>query len=163
MSKERKKPNIQYSYEFKIKVVREVESGALTKKEALLKYGIVNPRTLHSWMLKYAKDPHAQAVSHARLNREDRRKAALRVIRNEATIYEVSAEFGVGLHGVWNWVRDVRRELSMPAPNSVPATPAVPSVESEDLRLKVAALEMMIDIAERELNIDIRKKSGTKQ
>jgi len=30
-------------------------------------------------------------------------------------------------------------------------------------KLKNAALEMMIDIAESELKIDIRKKSGTKQ
>ena len=30
-------------------------------------------------------------------------------------------------------------------------------------RLKIAALEMMIQIAEQELGIDIRKKSGTKQ
>lgn len=30
-------------------------------------------------------------------------------------------------------------------------------------KLKITALETMIDIAESELNIDIRKKSGTKQ
>ncbi|MBD0332437.1 MAG: transposase [Chitinophagaceae bacterium] len=30
-------------------------------------------------------------------------------------------------------------------------------------KLKITALEVMIDVAESELNIDIRKKSGTKQ
>lgn len=163
MSKERKKANWQYGYELKIQVVREIESGSITRREALLKYGIVNPRTLHSWLLKYSKDPHAQVIAQARPSREDRRKAALRVIRKEATVSEISAEFGVGIHGVGKWVKDVRQELSISAPRDKPAITVVPSVEAEDLRLKVAALEMMIDIAERELNIDIRKKSGTKQ
>jgi transposase-like protein len=35
--------------------------------------------------------------------------------------------------------------------------------ELSDARLKIAALEIMIEIAEKELGIDIRKKSGTKQ
>lgn len=33
----------------------------------------------------------------------------------------------------------------------------------EDANLKISGLEMMIDIAEEELKVDIRKKSGTKQ
>jgi transposase-like protein len=32
----------------------------------------------------------------------------------------------------------------------------------EEARLKVAALETLIDVAEQELKVDIRKKSGTK-
>lgn len=35
--------------------------------------------------------------------------------------------------------------------------------ELEAAKLKIAALEAMIDVAEQELAIDIRKKSGTKQ
>lgn len=35
--------------------------------------------------------------------------------------------------------------------------------ELSEARLKIAALEIMIQIAEQELGIDIRKKSGTKQ
>jgi hypothetical protein len=34
---------------------------------------------------------------------------------------------------------------------------------NEKLQLKNIALETMVTIAEKELNIDIRKKSGTKQ
>jgi hypothetical protein len=33
----------------------------------------------------------------------------------------------------------------------------------EEQKLKIAGLEAMIDVAEKELNIDIRKKSGTRQ
>jgi hypothetical protein len=33
----------------------------------------------------------------------------------------------------------------------------------EMANLKITSLEIMIDIAEDELNVDIRKKSGTKQ
>jgi len=35
--------------------------------------------------------------------------------------------------------------------------------ELEYMRLRAVAFETMIDVAERELQIDIRKKSGTKQ
>lgn len=37
------------------------------------------------------------------------------------------------------------------------------NTELSDARLKIAALEIMIQIAEQELGIDIRKKSGIKQ
>lgn len=35
--------------------------------------------------------------------------------------------------------------------------------ELEEARLKIVALETMIDVAEKELNLDIRKKSGIKR
>ena len=49
--------------------------------------------------------------------------------------------------------------------NDTSKTPVITSKnkELEALKLKVAGLEAMIDIAEEEFKIDIRKKSGTKQ
>lgn len=35
--------------------------------------------------------------------------------------------------------------------------------EINELRMKIVVLEAMIDIAEKELKIDVRKKPGTKQ
>lgn len=62
-------------------------------------------------------------------------------------------------------------ELSLaPSASSTPSEQKINSQqqtnlnqELSDARLKIAALEIMIQIAEQELGIDIRKKSGTKQ
>ena len=71
----------------------------------------------------------------------------------------------MGLDTVWAWVREIRKELSLESPQdkSAPKTLSKEAEELASLRLKVSALETMIDIAESELGVDIRKKSGTKQ
>lgn len=64
-------------------------------------------------------------------------------------------------------------DLELTQARSLPPTPSEQRIDSQqqtnvtqelsDARLKIAALEIMIQIAEQELGIDIRKKSGTKQ
>jgi hypothetical protein len=49
----------------------------------------------------------------------------------------------------------------MPAPS--PDTTTQQDKALQQARLKIAALEAMIDIAEQQFNISIRKKSGAKQ
>jgi hypothetical protein len=77
----------------------------------------------------------------------------------------------IGSITVSGWVRKYRKDVQQKPP-STPKKASQEKVTSLDkdqqkelaeLRLKVAGLEMMIDIAEKDLKIDIRKKSGTKQ
>jgi hypothetical protein len=63
------------------------------------------------------------------------------------------------------------KEHKKSSPQEIPASTALPTQEQilelerqlEQAKLKIAGLETMIDIAEQELKISIRKKSGTKQ
>ena len=147
------------------RIVQEIESKQLTFDEALTKYNIINKTTLRSWLLKYGSNPGLMLKK--KVTEADRRRAAYQVIYGEATPAEVAAQMGVGLFSVWKWARKYRKEIEQNHPGSI-STPrstaqSAHQSEVEDLKLKVAALEMMIDIAEKELNIDIRKKSGTKQ
>jgi transposase-like protein len=48
-------------------------------------------------------------------------------------------------------------------PLEISATHKGLASQLKDANLKIAGLEMMIEIAKKELGIDIRKKSGTKQ
>ena len=48
-------------------------------------------------------------------------------------------------------------------PLEISATHKSLSNQLKDANLKIAGLEMMIEIAQKELGIDIRKKSGTKR
>jgi len=145
------------------KIVQEVESGQLSIREAMTKYNIINKNTLRSWLLKYGSNP--TSILKEKLTQADRRKAAYEVIYKEATPAEVAAQMGVGLFSVWGWVRKYRDEVTLGNPKKVPQSALHSDQQNQidDLKLKVAALEMMIDIAEKELHIEIRKKSGTKQ
>ena len=154
-----------FTQDERLKIVQEVESGQLSFREALTKYNIINSNTLRSWLLKYGNHPNS--ILKSKITHADRRKAAYQVIYKEASPAEVAAQMGVGLFSVWGWARKYRNEVNLidscakEAPRSVQQSDQ--KNEIDNLKLKVAALEMMIDIAEKELNIDIRKKSGTKQ
>lgn len=155
------RPFLIFAHDERKRIVDEVQSGQLTFREALSKYNIINKNTLRSWLLKYGNDP--KSILAQKLTNADRRRAAYRVIYQEATPAEVAAEMGVGLFSVWGWVRKYRNETPIENPIIQSVEKSVRQTEVDDLKLKVAALEMMIDVAEKELNIDIRKKSGTKR
>ena len=156
-----------FTQDERLKIVQEVESGQLSFQQALINYNIINKNTLRSWHLKYGNNP--SQILKRKITPADRRKAAYQVIYKEATPAEVAAQMSVGLFSVWDWVRKYRDEVKQnnshsntkEAPRS--AQQSEQKNEIENLKLKVAALEMMIDIAEKELHIEIRKKSGTKQ
>jgi len=50
--------NIYYSESFRINVVREVESGIITKEAAGRKYGIQGKTTVLSWCRKYGREDY---------------------------------------------------------------------------------------------------------
>ena len=70
------------------------------------------------------------------------------------------------------WYRE-NHQFQLPQAANLPEVGSDPKTDSQqqtdgdkelsDARLKIAALEIMIQIAEQELGIDIRKKSGIKQ
>ena len=60
-------PNNQYSEGFKIKVVKEVEKGLLTKEEARRKYGINGKSMVLYWCRQYG-------IEDYKLKKKDRKK-----------------------------------------------------------------------------------------
>jgi transposase len=148
-----------FSIDQRKKVVQEIEQGLLTKQQALDKYNIVDSATLRSWILHHAKD--ATKILNSKPTPLEKRKAVYRIINGEATVNAIAAEMMVSVSSVFKWVKEIKSEIAKPAIT----LPIISGRESEidSLKLKVASLETMIDIAEKELKIDIRKKSGTKQ
>jgi len=89
---------------------------------------------------------------------------------------EARCKYGIkGSSAVLNWIRkfDVNKSKSMkPKKNSVESGNSFEELEAENARLKQEldieqlrnrALNVMIDIAERQFKIPIRKKPGAKQ
>lgn len=119
-----KRTQKNYSYSFKLQVVREVESGSLSQNGAQMKYGIQGNATILTWLRKY---------------------------------------------GTFDWENQ--------SPFNMPKTPEQKLMELEQkVRLlekqkkhleqqvaqsdkKVILFDMMIELAEKEFNIPIRKKS----
>jgi transposase len=109
-------------------------------------------------------------------------RVCFEILSGGLSFSEAKARYGIRGEGtLYRWMEKYKQDISLT--NLQPMNPANPSAENtnpaqhEDLvkknqelqealemaKLKITTLEVMIDIAESELNIDIRKKSGTKQ
>lgn len=113
------------SIEVKRSVVRAVQSGRLSIREAQRAYGIKTEKTIKAWA--------------DQLNQEN-------------------AELAV--------VNDSEMKKKKPAKdNSIDNNQDIKALQKalEEAQLKVAALNTLIDVAEEQLKINIRKKPGAKQ
>jgi transposase len=111
--------------EVKRSVVRAIQSGRLTVKEARQAYGIRSETTIKKWT--------------EQLNQEN-------------------ADLAI--------VNDSQMKKKRPTPdNSTDNNQDIKALQKalEDAQLKVAALNTLIDVAEEQLKINIRKKPGAKQ
>ena len=105
----------------------------------------------------------------------------IEVLAGNLSISEASRMYGIKPSTTSYWIKQYQEQLSMvnlggmnttPQENNPSEQPAQDDLHRRNqeleealklAKLKITALEMMIDIAESELKIDIRKKSGTKQ
>lgn len=123
-----KRTQRDYSYVFKLGVVREVESGELGIKSAARKYGIQSHSTVTNWLRKYG-NLDWENKSHLSLTKSPEQK----LLELEAKVLLLE-----------------KQKASLEK-----------KLESSDK--KVIIFDMMIDIAEEEFKIPIRKKSLPEQ
>jgi transposase len=153
-----------FSKEDRKKIVTLIELGELTRPQAMHEYGIADPDTLRSWILRYSVN--AETILGKNFTKAEKRQAAYRILSGEISNSQLALELSVDPSSLRRWVRDLKSETGYSKANkNLPCSPEMigQSQAVEELQLKVAALNMMIDVAEKELGIDIRKKSGTKQ
>jgi len=110
-----------YPLDFKMKVIREVMDGKISKEEANRKYGIKGHSTITTWIRKF-EGVYKRPESLTNNSKMD---------STERLAYEQR-------------IKELEKSL-------------------EDEKLKSKAYELVIEIAEKELKIPIRKKSNTKQ
>lgn len=146
----------------KRQAVSEIESGQLSLREAMIKYEIKTYAAIRSWINRYSQDENLMKGHATPL--AIRRKAVMEIesgalkIKNAARLYNVSEST------VSFWLKkysfggnsDVPEDMNKVQNNGGDKLIA-------DLRLKVTALETMIDLAEQGYGIEIRKKCGAKQ
>jgi len=123
-----KRTQRDYSYTFKLNVVREIESGALSMNAAQRKYGIQGNATVSTWLRKYGS-----------LDWEN---------KSQLTLAKSPEQKLLELEQKVRLLEKQKKELEN-------------RVERSDK--KVILFDMMIDIAEEEFKIPIRKKSLPEQ
>jgi transposase-like protein len=108
---------------------------------------------------------------------KEKRKIAQLVISGKESVLSASQRFGIGgSMTIYRWIKQFQdgklqlqssttmaKDQKNPSNSITVSDNATMQDELEMLRLKVLAYETMIDIAEKELGISIKKKSSAKQ
>ena len=159
-----KEKRVLLTKEQKLKIVSEIESCQIDRKEASTKYNICG-KTINTWIVQYGSSDDLVGKKYSQ---SERRHAAYKVITGEITTQHAARQLKVSPGTVMGWVGKFRNDIPNQnrkvdiQPEASPSSLQVDQKEIQELKIKVAALEMMVDIAERELKIEIRKKFGTK-
>lgn len=153
-------------------IVDSVERGA-TRKEVINRYGMTKS-TLSDWMREYGSPVYH--ASQRPLSISDRRSMVRGIEEGKMTIEEAKLAFGIpSTRIVKKYLRDTEKEkaelqrLSTLMDKNEARSEAISSEDTEALKkalqeaeLKIKALNTLIDVAEDQFKISIRKKPGAK-
>lgn len=152
------------------KIVKEVEND-LPRSEAVALYGM-SLSTLSEWMRTYGSQ--AYLSSKRRILKDSQKRSVVRALESGMSQKDAEITFGVHRTTLQGWIAKFGKnaELVVQTSSVMPKKPT-DTLTSDEVRalqkalseaeLKIAALNTLIDIAEEQLKIDIRKKSGAKQ
>jgi transposase len=150
-----------YSKKEKRTIVASIEKDEICIEDAAEKCS-VHIDTIKNWIKLYSK---ILTVTVKRRLSEETKKTIVRDIEaGVLTRHEAMRRFDVQHKAIQEWMEKYSVYDEKPQKSGyVVKNDKLISKEIANLKLKVTALETMIDVAEKELNIDIRKKHGTKR
>lgn len=152
-------------------VVASVEAGT-SRKVISEQYG-VSSGTIAAWMRLYGS-AHYHAHKRRAFSYQQKRKIVRSITEGRLNIKEAASANGIPAGTVRNWLRTINREntelavlnrsvMAQQPPASPPQDLTTLQQQLQEAQLKIAALEIMIEIAEKQYKIEIRKKPGAKQ
>lgn len=156
-----------------LKVVKEIEEG-LPRQEAMRMYGF-GISALNEWMKKYGS-----AYYHSELKRKQYTAVQKRIIvsaieQGRMNISEAQIAYKISNpKTIRGWLHRFKEEkVEICIENKIPvgkkkkadATAQTAALQKalQEAELKIKALNTLIDVAEEQLKINIRKKSGARQ
>ncbi|WHZ07071.1 MAG: hypothetical protein OJF59_000824 [Cytophagales bacterium] len=155
----------------KVQAVEEYEKGIFPAQVICQKLGISIP-ALHNWREQVRKYGDG-LILRPRRPEELKLRIVRGIITKMFTIEEASAQYNVSKDSIKKWCAKYSCQISdsngpvakKKFKENPPDEDKIHQLEKalEDANLKIIGLETMINIAENDLKIDIRKKSGTKQ
>lgn len=156
-------------------VVRSVESGK-RRQEVCEQYGISMP-SLQNWMRLYGSEDYQRKKIHP-FTGQQKRSILRHIEQGSMTVQQAMSAYNIkGRDTIKRWQQQHKQEdtaLIATNPSIMEQLPTSPGSSSDPkalelekalaaAKLKIAALETMIDLAEQQFKIKIRKKSGAKQ
>lgn len=154
-------------------IVKSVERGA-ARRELIKRYGMAKS-TLADWMREYgSQDYH---VRQRPLSPVDQRSLVRSVVEGRMTLHEAKLAFELpSTNAVSRYLLAAEKEkaelrrISLLMAKNETRSEAISSDDAEALKkaleeaeLKIKALNTLIDVAEEQFKIAIRKKPGAKQ
>lgn len=147
--------------------VELVEKGIL-RNEVMLLFGCA-PATLNEWMRTYGSEDYHQ--NKRRAYTKTQKRSVVNAVKNGMSLGEAQIIYGIkSTKTVRGWIRQYEAEkfdlcvseevMSKKKKEEEPDDVAALRRELELAKLKIEALNTLIDVAEDHLKIDIRKKSG---
>jgi transposase len=151
-----------------LEVVRKRETGVATRI-LCQKHGM-SSATLKVWMHLYGSATYKAGV-RIMYTPQQIRPIVRAIQEGRLTPKEAALKCKVSLDTIKRWVKNIKQEdadLSVPKQDNMPTPAPLPAdtgllQELEAARLKIKALETMIEVAEEQFKIPIRKKFGAKQ
>lgn len=151
--------------------VSSVEAG-ISRKIICEQYR-VSLGTLGVWMRLYGST-HYHAHKRRTFTHQQKRNIVRAITEERLSVKEAAVANGISTDTVRSWIRTINQENTELAvvnrsvmAQQLPADPAqdlkILQQQLQEAQLKIAALETMIEIAEKQYKIEIRKKPGAKQ
>ncbi|MFI2743087.1 helix-turn-helix domain-containing protein [Zhouia sp. PK063] len=152
-----------------LKIVKEIEDG-LPRKEANRIYGL-GKSSLDSWMKRYGSEHYHQNIKRRSYTKLQKRTIVTAVEQGRMTIKEAQVAYNIKTEKtIRDWLLRFKEEkvdlcIEIQPQMAKQKSPDKQALEKalQEAELKIKALNTLIDVAEDQLKIDIRKKSGAKQ
>ncbi len=156
-----------------LKVVKQVEEG-LPRQEAIRMYDL-GKSTLDAWMKNYGSDHYHDKLKRKQYTSLQKRTIVSAIEQGRMSINETQVAYKIkSQKTIRGWLQRFKAEkVELCVENQIPvgkkkkAETTVKTVALQkalqEAELKIKALNTLIDVAEEQLKISIRKKSGARQ
>jgi len=170
--KKKEKAADHYDKRLIMQVVKEIEEG-LSRQEVITKYSL-GKSTLDGWLFKYGSANYHKNKRKS-YSRIFKRQVTTAIKNKQMTYQEAMTTFKIdNIRTIRNWVDRSKKEKAdicildngtMAKKLDKNPEPALEELKAalKMAELKIEALNTLIDVAEDQFKINIRKKSGAKQ
>jgi transposase len=163
----------RYDKRLILKIVKEVEEG-LPRKEANRIYGL-GKSTLDGWLKTYGSPNYQEHLKRKIYTNLQKRTIVSAIDQGRMSVQEAQRAYKIKSEKtIREWLHQYKSEkveicIETQVPMSKKKKPDTTSQTAalekalQEAELKIKALNTLIDVAEEQLKIDIRKKSGARQ
>lgn len=162
-----------YDQRLILKIVQEVEHG-LPRKEATRIYGL-GKSTLDNWFKIYGSPYYKEQIKRKMYTSLQKRTIVSAIEQGRMSIQEAQVAYKIkNQKSIRSWLHQfksekveicIEKQFPMSKKKKANTTSQTAALHKalQEAELKIKALNTLIDVAEEQLKIDIRKKSGAKQ